>query len=267
MKIVIIGGGNMGKSFAQSFLNANLIAYKDLFIVEKNEQQIAILKQEGIQNIETAIHSFIESMDIIILATKPQDASVIFDDIRPFIQEKQIVLSIMAGVSIQTIQESLNTKKVVRCMPNLPCQIGLGVTGFLMDNSIAHEQSSYILQLLNTTGIAIALKEEDQLNAITAISGSGPAYVFYFMQSMVEQAKNYGFSEKDAEKIVAQTFLGAVELFLKNDLSNQEWIQRVASKGGTTEAAISIFNQNNIAKSIQDGLDAALNRSRALSNK
>ena len=267
MKIVIIGGGNMGKSFAQSFLNADLVAYQDLYVIEKNEQQIALLKQDGIQNIETDIHSFIESMDIIVLAIKPQDASVIFDAIRSFIQQKQIIISIMAGISIQTIQDGLNTQKVVRCMPNLPCQIGLGVTGFMSDKSIDTSDMDYIIQLLNSTGVTIALQEEDQLNAITAISGSGPAYVFYFMQSMVEQAKTYGFSEKDAEKIVAQTFLGAVELFQKNDLSNQEWIQRVASKGGTTEAAISSFNQNNITKSIQEGLDAALNRSRELNNK
>ena len=265
MKILIIGGGNMGRSFAQSFLN--VVTTEDLFIIEKNEQQIELLKQDGIKNIERTFGDFIKDIQIIVLATKPQDVNIIYENLQPYINQTAIALSIMAGISIQNIQDSLGIQKVVRCMPNLPCQIGLGVTGFMIDNSIPKDETDFIVQLLNSTGVAVQLFEEDQLNAITAISGSGPAYVFYFMQSMVEQAKQYGFSEKDAENIVAQTFLGAVHLFQKNQLSNQEWIQRVASKGGTTEAAIHIFNQENIDKNIQKGMNAALNRSRALSKK
>jgi pyrroline-5-carboxylate reductase len=264
MKILITGGGNMGKSFAESFLNAQLIQKNDLTVIEKSEQQIEVLKKLGINNIETSFGNFIHDVDIIVLATKPQDVGAVYAGLKPYIRPEQIIISIMAGISIQTMKDHLGTEKIVRCMPNLPCQIGAGVTGFMLDKSIGQDESSFIIRLLQSTGVAIRLSDEDKLNAVTALSGSGPAYVFYFMQSMIEQAQAYGFSEKDAETIVTQTFIGAVELFKQNELSCKEWIQRVASKGGTTEAAIHSFNANNIAKNIQHGLDAALQRSREL---
>lgn len=265
MSLLIIGGGNMGKSFAESFLRAKLLQKNTLHIIEKNEQQLELLKQQGFENLHTSFGDFIQSVQYIILATKPQDIQVIYDDLKPFINSNHIVISIMAGVPIESIQTQLGTTKVVRCMPNLPCQMALGVTGFKADNSIDSDALDKIIQLLNSTGIAVQLEEEDQLNAITAISGSGPAYVFYFMQSMMQQAEKYGFSTVDAEKIVSQTFLGAVELFQKNDFSTQEWIARVASKGGTTEAALRQFDVEDLSSKIQKGLDAALNRSRELS--
>ncbi len=170
----------------------------------------------------------------------------------------------MAGVQIADVENNLATKKVIRCMPNLPCQIGMGVTGFMVSESIPQRDADFVRKLLETTGASIQLYNEDQLNAITAVSGSGPAYVFYFMDAMIQKTMEFGFTHTEASKIVEQTFLGTVELYKVNNLSCKEWIDKVASKGGTTEAALKEFNQKNISDNIQRGLDAARERSREL---
>jgi len=267
MNVLIIGGGNMGRSFAESFLNAKVLSHKQLTVIEKDHAQIQELNRMKLGQVYNDYGDFIFDKDLIILAVKPQDAYAVYPNLKTYIQEKHIVLTIMAGVQIQEVEQQLGTNKVIRCMPNLPCQIGLGVTGFMVSETIPQRDIDFIRKLLETTGASIQLYEEDQLNAITAISGSGPAYIFYFMDAMIQQTMHYGFSHTEASKMVEQTFLGAVELYKVNNLSCKEWINRVASKGGTTEAALKSFTHNNIADNIQKGMDAALNRSRELSKR
>ncbi|QQR99151.1 MAG: pyrroline-5-carboxylate reductase [Sphingobacteriales bacterium] len=261
MKVLIIGAGNMGKAFIESFLKDAFLNPNQVSVIEKNEKQQNPLKELNITNIYPDFGDFVPKQDVIILATKPQDAHIVYSNLREYIQPNQIILSIMAGITIETISQQLGTTKIVRCMPNLPCQLGIGVTGFYADKSIDAEKAVEIKKLIECTGLAIQLKEESELHSITAISGSGPAYVFYFMNAMIEQAKQFGYSEDEACNMVAQTFEGAVALYKANNLSCLEWINRVASKGGTTEAAISKFNQLKLDNTIQEGMQSALNRS------
>ena len=265
MNVLIIGGGNMGRSFAGSFLNAKILTHKQLAIIERDHTQIQELNRLKLGQIFTEFNNSISERELIILAIKPQDAYSVYPQLKPFITDKHIVLSIMAGVKITEIEHQLGTNKVIRAMPNLACQIGMGVTGFMVSETIPQKDTDFIRKLLETTGASIQLYDEDKLNAITAISGSGPAYIFYFMDAMIQKTIEYGFSLTEASKIVEQTFLGAVDLYKVNDLSCKEWINRVASKGGTTEAAIKQFNQSAVADGIQKGLDSALLRSRELS--
>ena len=264
MNVLIIGGGNMGRSFAESFLNAKVLTHKQLTVIEKDHAQIQELNRMKLGQVYNDYGDFILEKDIIILATKPQDAYAVYPKLKPFITDKHIVLTIMAGVQIADVENNLATKKVIRCMPNLPCQIGMGVTGFMVSESIPQRDADFVRKLLETTGASIQLYNEDQLNAITAVSGSGPAYVFYFMDAMIQKTMEFGFTHSEASKIVEQTFLGTVELYKVNNLSCKEWIDKVASKGGTTEAALKEFNQKNISDNIQRGLDAARERSREL---
>jgi pyrroline-5-carboxylate reductase len=121
-----------------------------------------------------------------------------------------------------------------------------------------------VQNLLSTTGKTVYVEQEHQIDAATAISGSGPAYVYYFMNAMIEAAKNMGFSASEAELLVSQTFTGAVDLYNKSDLSCENWIAKVASKGGTTEAALAVFQQANLHDGIIAGASAALARASAL---
>jgi pyrroline-5-carboxylate reductase len=146
-------------------------------------------------------------------------------------------------------------------MPNLPAQVGMGMTGFTADPSVTRSELFSVQNLLNTTGKSLYFDDEGALDAVTAVSGSGPAYVYYFMQSMIDSAIGMGFSATEAETLVHQTFLGAIHLLNNNNFTCKEWIGKVSSKGGTTEAAIRTFGSFALEEKINLGLQAALKRS------
>ncbi len=264
MKILIIGGGNMGKTYARSLLRAHLVKPEDLMVLERSPEQAEKLRGENIGVVHTDPAHCLNAADLIILAVKPQDSSTLFTTLRPSTDPQQVYLSIMAGVTIDTIRKGLGVEKVIRAMPNLPAQIGLGMTSYTASDAVTRIELVLVQNLLNTTGKAIYVDNEYAIDATTAISGSGPAYVLYFMQAMIEVAQEMGFNASQAELLVAQTFRGAVELQMKNDASCEEWIQRVSSKGGTTEAAINSFKATSVFTDIKNGAKAALARAEEL---
>jgi pyrroline-5-carboxylate reductase len=261
MKILIVGGGNMGRTYAESFIANHSAARRDLFILEKEEDKIPYFKGLGFESVFTKSGDFIKEMNLIVLAVKPQDTSVLFHSLAPFMLPGQLVLSIMAGVKIDTLKKQLPTTKIIRAMPNLPAQVGMGMTGFTADQSVSRSEIFSVQNLLNTTGKSLYFDNEALLDGVTAISGSGPAYVYFFMQSMIEAGMKMGFTASESETLVEQTFLGAIHLLHNNNFSCKEWIEKVASKGGTTEAAISEFESDRLSQNIQNGLKAALKRS------
>jgi pyrroline-5-carboxylate reductase len=264
MKILIIGGGNMGLTFANAFINSQVVTIENLIILEKDkEDRIAKLKSLEIGIIETDIMC-IKKAHLIILAVKPQDSKSLFIQIKNTVDESQVVLSIMAGVSIETIKQGLGVNKVVRAMPNLPSQIGLGMTGFIASEEVTRFELGAIQNLLSTTGKTLNVDKEEQINAVTAISGSGPAYVYYFMDSLIGSAQKMGFSRSEAQMLVLQTFSGALTLFQQNRRSCKDWIETVSSKGGTTEAAIDYFNQENLREIIAEATKVAFGRAQKL---
>ena len=173
----------------------------------------------------------------------------------------------MAGVNIDTIRDGLDATKVIRAMPNLPAQIGVGMTVYTSSPEVTRIELVTVQNLLSASGKTIYVERENMINAATAISGSGPAYVFYFMQSLIESAKEMGFSQSEAELLTYQTFRGAVDLFNKHDITCDEWISKVSSKGGTTEAAIQGFNSSDVQSSFRAGVRAALLRAEELANQ
>jgi pyrroline-5-carboxylate reductase len=266
MQILIIGGGNMGSTYAHSFVRSHITNKKNMMILEKSPEKAAELSTKDIGNVYGHAEDCIHLADLIILAVKPQDTSLLFDYLRPLVTPNQVFLSIMAGVKISTICDSLGVKKVIRAMPNLPAQIGAGMTAFTATDEVTRLELVMVQNLLNTTGKTIYVEKEEMIDATTAISGSGPAYVYYFMDAMMLAAKQMGFSESEAELLVNQTFMGALDLYAKSDLSCNEWISRVASKGGTTEAALKSFKENELHQDIIDGANAALLRAIELGN-
>lgn len=260
MKILVIGGGNMGKTYARSLLRAHLVQPEDLMILERLEEKAEELREQSLGTIYTSPESCLAAADLIILAVKPQDSATLFTSLRPHADPQQVYLSIMAGVKINAIQEGLGVEKVIRAMPNLPAQIGLGMTSYTASDAVTRIELVLVQNLLNTTGKAIYVDAEYSIDATTAISGSGPAYVLYFMEAMIEAATEMGFNASQAELLVAQTFRGAVELQMKNELSCADWIQRVSSKGGTTEAAMKTFRATSVFEDIKSGARAALDR-------
>jgi pyrroline-5-carboxylate reductase len=260
MNILIIGGGNMGLTYAQSFLRSHVVNKEQLMILEHLEDKAKALRALNIGTVFLDSKDCIKKADIIILAVKPQDSQSLYAQLRPNTNTEQVFLSIMAGVKIKTIQDSLGVTKVIRAMPNLPAQIGQGMTAFTSTDDVTRLELVMVHNLLATTGKTLFLENEEGIDAVTAISGSGPAYVYYFMDAMMQAAKQMGFSDSEAELLVVQTFTGAVDLYNKSNFSCLDWIQRVASRGGTTEAALNSFKSNNLHQDIIDGATAALNR-------
>ncbi len=264
MRILIIGGGNMGQTYARSFLRSHIASEEKMMILEKSLEKAAELRK---MNIGTVYHdpaACLPKADLIILAVKPQDAPSLFDNIRSYCSEQQVFLSIMAGVKMKNICDGLGIKKIIRAMPNLPAQIGMGMTVFTSSDEVTRIELVLVQNLINTTGKSIYTEREEVLDAATAISGSGPAYVLYFMEALMQAARNMGFNEAEAELLVSQTFRGTIELFNKSEYNCTEWIQRVASKGGTTEAALKTFSTKHTNKNIQEAAFAALKRAEEL---
>ena len=188
MKVLIIGAGNMGKTYARSFLASRFIEAKDLFILCRNKSKASSLKEVPEQNIREESGDYIKQADIVILAVKPQDFKDLSEQISSFVQPDQLILSIMAGIKIKTIKDALNARKVVRSMPNLPAQIGMGMTVFTASNELDRKELFIIQNLINTTGKSVYVDDETLVDAATAISGSGPAYVYFFMEAMIQAA-------------------------------------------------------------------------------
>ncbi len=267
MKILIVGGGNMGKTYAHSFLRSHIVTTDELMILEKSEPKATELAKENIGTIYGNPKDCLPKADLIILAVKPQDISPLFEGLKLLVNDQQVFLSIMAGIKIQTIREKLGINKIIRAMPNLPAQIGMGMTAFSSTDEVTRLELVMVQNLLNTTGKTIYVEDEALIDSATAISGSGPAYVFFCMQAFIDAAEKMGFTAPEAELLTWQTFKGAVELFHKNDLTCPEWINRVASRGGTTEAALKTFRAQGVDTGLQAGARAALDRAEELGNK
>lgn len=260
MKILIIGGGNMGSTYAQSFLRSHIANGDSMMILEKSPEKAAQLAERNVGKVFAHPSECVPQADLVILAVKPQDSPQLFEALAPHVHPQQVFLSIMAGVKIRTIAEALGVEKVIRAMPNLPAQIGMGMTVFTSTEAVTRIELVMVQNLINTTGKSIYVEDEAAIDAATAISGSGPAYVWYFMDALMRAARKMGFSESEAELLVSQTFKGTIDLFNKTDFSCAEWIQKVCSRGGTTEAALAAYAEAQLDAGIDRGAFAALQR-------
>ena len=260
MKILVIGAGNMGLTYSEGMASSLLLNRRKLMIYDVSHKVRESLHADERFKIYENLKDCVTIADIIFLAVKPYHAEELFTQIKPYVHQQQIVVSLMAGITIQKIIDFLNVSKVVRTMPNLPAKVSKGVTSFTESKDVSRVELLMVRNLLDTTGASIHVKNEEFINKSTGISGSGPAYVFYFMQSMLEAAKKMGFSDNDSKVLVSHTFEGAVALFNNSDLSPQTWMNRVASKGGTTRAALDSMEDNNVKELIKEAAYAAFHR-------
>lgn len=260
MNILIIGAGNMGTTYAKSLLSSHFTTREKMTLLIRSQASRERLAEIPNENVFTSPNDFVKEADIVIISVKPQDYNVLAESLKPYLHSEQIIISIMAGVSLDTLQHTLKVPKLVRAMPNLPSQIGMGMTVFSCSLALDRKELFIIQNLLNTTGKSMYVEDENLINSATAISGSGPAYVYYFMDSMIKAGEKLGFSKSQAEMLVQQTFLGSVHLENQHTLSCEDLIKKVASKGGTTESAFKIFEEKNLTQNIQEGAFNAYKR-------
>lgn len=266
MKIAIVGCGNMGMAFAKSFLQYDLVKKEDLLLIEKSTERSAALTAEKAGVVVDTIGPRVSEYDLVILSVKPQDFAGVCEALAAVIQPNQVVLSIMAGIPMSQIQQRLNHLLVIRAMPNTPAMLGMGITGFTAAKEVDLNNLRRVENLINATGRSIFLEDEAMLDAVTALSGSGPAYFYYVVKAMVEAGRQMGFDEGVATLLVKQTMLGSFHLINNADKSLDDLIKAVASKGGTTEAALRQFEAGSLADTLVAGIRAAQVRAQELSN-
>ena len=260
MKVLVIGAGNMGLTYAEGMSKSKLLKKKNIMVLDKSDEKLEELHQISHFDAFNELKDCVPKADIIFVAVKPHHAEELFKKINPLVTKDKIIISIMAGVTLGVIKDLSGVRKVIRAMPNLPAKVGLGLTSYVSSPEVSRIELLTVESLLNTTGKSIRVNNENLIDASTGISGSGPAYVFYFMQSMMEAALQMGFSTNESKLLVSQTFTGAIELFNQSNLSPNSWMEKVASKGGTTQAALDSMDGNNVNELIKEAAFAAFTR-------
>ncbi len=263
MKISIVGCGNMGQAYARSFRKYGLVQQDDLLLVLRSEVRRHQLEPLG--KVALSMDEAIGTCDLVIVAVKPQDFGTIAGTLAPVLRPGQVVLSIMAGITIARLQAELRHQTVVRAMPNSPAQIGMGITAYATGTELSMRQTLMVEQLLNSTGRAVHLEHEAHLDPVTALSGSGPAYFFHIVKTMIDQGIALGLQPHVSSALVKQTMLGSYHLMEHADRTPDELIKAVMSKGGTTEAAFKVFEKSGLANTLAKGIEAASQRATELS--
>lgn len=261
-RIAFIGGGNMANAMIGGLLRQGM-AVADLDVVEPfADAQQKLQAEYGITARQEA-GEFLNKADLVIWAVKPQIFKEATESVKGFTTQA-LHLSVAAGILSDSIAQWLGTERVVRCMPNTPALIGKGISGLYARDPVSPEDRLWAEQVMSGTGESVWLTTESQLDAVTALSGSGPAYVFYFMEAMTAAGVSMGLDQDQAYKLAVSTFIGAGELAKASTETPEVLRQRVTSKGGTTYAAITSMDESDVKGLFTKALFAAQQRAKEL---
>lgn len=265
-RIGFIGAGNMAASLIGGLV-ARGFAPDTLAAADPNTAAlVALADRHGIQACPDN-QAVVSRSDILVLAVKPQVMKAVLTDLATVVQERRpLVISIAAGISIASLCEWLGGQlPVVRCMPNTPALVQLGASGLYANAAVSPGQREQAQTILAAVGLALWLDHEAQIDAVTAVSGSGPAYFFLLMEAMITAGEQLGLSPDTARALTLQTALGAAQMAMSSDVDVGELRRRVTSPGGTTERAIAHFENSQLRDIVSDALQAAAQRSQELS--
>ncbi|WP_298142145.1 pyrroline-5-carboxylate reductase [uncultured Acinetobacter sp.] len=262
--ISFIGGGNMAQALIGGLV-ARGLAPTRITVSDPVEGVRDLLAEKGVQ-VTTDNAAAVLVADVVVFAVKPQVLSQVLKPLHGLCDGKLIV-SIVAGAEVATIANLLGTERVVRVMPNTPALVQIGAHGLFANESMNQADRDLASQILAATGLTIWVPVESQIDAVTAVSGSGPAYFFYMMESMIRAGKNLGLDEKTATALTLQTALGAAQMAITSANSPAQLRKNVTSPNGTTQAAIEVFDHAQISQNIQAALAAAKSRSQELAQE
>lgn len=242
MKITFIGGGNMAQAIMGGLARGGF-AGADIGVVEPVAEARAKLAQEFGVKAQASAGELTALGDLVVMAVKPQQMREAATALRPKLQPQQVVLTIAAGIRLADLARWLGGHaRLIRCMPNTPALIGAGVTAAYATPEVTAEETAQAARVLETMGKLIWVKSEALLDPVTAVSGSGPAYVFYFIEALEQAAKELGLEADAARTLALETFLGAAKLAASSADDPATLRAKVTSKGGTTEAALLVMD-------------------------
>ena len=270
-RIAFIGAGNMAASLIGGLraqgLDARSITASDPFA----EQRDKVAAEHGIQVFADNADA-IQDAEVVVLAVKPQAMKNVCLTLAPQLQANQLIVSIAAGITCASLQTWLSTpaaptRPIVRCMPNTPSLLRQGVSGLFANANVSSAQRQQAEQLLSAVGVALWLDEEQLIDAVTAVSGSGPAYFFLLIEAMTAAGEKLGLPAATAAQLTLQTALGAARMAVASDVDAAELRRRVTSPAGTTEAAIKSFQAGGFEALVEQALNAAAHRSAELAEQ
>jgi pyrroline-5-carboxylate reductase len=267
MKISFVGGGNMATALIAG-LAGKVAQAADIHVIDPNPEALEKLRAQYGVSAAPEIGAPVAASDVIVLAVKPQQMREVALRLQSQLAARPLVLSIAAGIRANDLSRWLGGYgAIVRTMPNTPALIGQGITGMVAMAGVSAAQKEAADSILRAVGKTVWLESEDMIDPVTAVSGSGPAYVFFFLEAMQQAALEMGLSAEQGRELAIATFTGAAQLAAQSHEPVEVLRQRVTSKGGTTYAAITSMEQAGVKQAIVDAMKAAAARGRELGDE
>ena len=271
--IGFIGAGNMAEALINGFISSGLVGPSRIFASDKRKDRLLWLAERYDITVYNKNYEIAANSDIIFLTVKPQDMVAALTDMAELLDESRLIVSVMAGKTIASIHAVLTGcglkahPPIIRAMPNTPALVREGAIGLFAEPRVKAEELTLVKRLFGSVGVVVELRDESLINTVTALSGSGPAYVFLFIEALTEAGIKGGLSPEDARTLAVQTVAGAGRLLKKTDSSPEELIKKVASPGGTTEAGLKVLEKLGFKDIILNTVEAAKRRAEKLAEE
>ena len=270
IKLAFIGGGNMASAISAGLIGRRCAA-DDVLVIEPNPATSQKWQQQGVQ-VAAAPNKQLEQQKIWVFAVKPQQMKEVVQQCLPYVQPDTLIISVAAGITAKDIANWLGSDaqphtKVIRCMPNTPAFIGCGATGLMALDGVNADDKEIAEMLFKTIGEFVWVSSDQDIDSVTALSGSGPAYVFLFLESLIQGAVDQGLSLEQARKLAFATVSGATQLAALSPLSLSELRANVTSEGGTTAAALKVFEEQHFTPIVHQAMQAAKQRAAELADE
>jgi pyrroline-5-carboxylate reductase len=263
-KIAFVGGGVMAEAIFRNLLQKKVLQEPQIAVAEPREDRIIELRERYGITVQSSNEAVVANAEIVILAVKPQTLPAVVAELHSKIPPKALVISILAGAKMSAIANGLAHASVIRAMPNMPAQIGEGITAWAAAPNVIDDHKEQAREILAALGVEVFVKDEDALDMATALSGSGPGYVFLFMESLVDAGVHLGFPRELARQFVLQTVKGSAEYALQSPASLGQLREQVTSPGGTTAEALYYLEKTGFRATISRAVWAAYQRAQQL---
>lgn len=266
MKLVFYGAGNMAQAIFKGIINSKKLKSHDIYLTNKsNEEALKNFAEELGVEYSYDDEKLLQDADYVFLGSKPYDFEKVAQRIQPYINENNRFISIMAGLPINYIQEQLHVENpIARIMPNTNAQVGHSVTGISFSGNFGPKSKEEVIDLVNAFGSVIEV-DEDHLHQVTAITGSGPAFLYHVFEQYVKAGTDLGLEKDQVEESIKNLIIGTSKMIERSDLSMEQLRKNITSKGGTTQAGLNALAQHDIEAIFKDCLNAAVHRSVELS--
>ena len=264
MPISFVGGGKMGEAIVSGILEAGVAAGRDVRIAEPVEARRDYLSKKLGVEVRPAAADVLDGADLVVLAVQPKDLAAVMRDVGPGLTDGQVVVSIVAGAVMDTLLDGLGHDAVIRVMPNTPAQIGAGMTVWTASSAVPEAQIEATRRILQTLGEELYVADERLVDMATALSASGPAYVFLFIEALIDAGVYLGMPRDMARKLTLQTVAGSTRLVDETGLHPAQLKDMVTSPGGTTIEALRTFERGRFRATVIDAVKAAYEKSQAL---